>query len=132
MGKSFLDRNLIVSSSKKRIKRAILGLQFLEKGSYQPVEHQKEVKEELQNLNDVFAEREDEVEAKIIRRRNKIALQFNRDIPKVEWWDAPLLGERTYQEILAATDETSLEDCLKAVAALRVEDVVSWGEVSGG
>jgi hypothetical protein len=36
MGKSFLDRNLIVSSSKKRNKRAVLGLQFLEKGSYQP------------------------------------------------------------------------------------------------
>lgn len=37
LGKSFLDRNLIVSSSKKRVRRSILGLQFLEKGSYQPV-----------------------------------------------------------------------------------------------
>lgn len=82
MGKSFLDRNLIVSSSKKRNKRAVLGLQFLEKGSYQPAEHQKEVKAEIQDLNEVFVEREDEVEAKIIRRRNKIALQFNREIPK--------------------------------------------------
>ena len=29
LGKSFLDRNLIVSSSKKRNRRSILGLQFL-------------------------------------------------------------------------------------------------------
>jgi hypothetical protein len=36
LGKLFLDRNLIVSSSKKRTRRSILGLQFLEKGSYQP------------------------------------------------------------------------------------------------
>lgn len=41
LGKTFLDRNLIVSSNKKRVRRSILGLQFLEKGSYQPVEHRK-------------------------------------------------------------------------------------------
>jgi len=29
-------------------------------------------------------------------------------------------------------NETSLDDCLKAVAALRVEDIVNWSEVSGG
>jgi hypothetical protein len=31
-----------------------------------------------------------------MKKRNKIALQFNRDIPKVEWWDAPLLNDLTY------------------------------------
>jgi hypothetical protein len=131
LGKSFLDRNLIVSSSKKRTKRSVLGLQFLEKGSYQPVEHQKEVKQEMEDLNEVFAERQDDVEAKIIRKRNKISLQFNRDVPTVEWWDAPLLNDRPYQEILGFADDTALDDRLRMVSALRGEDVVKWDEVGG-
>jgi len=35
LAKSFLDLNLIVGSSKRRVRRSMLGLQFLEKGSYQ-------------------------------------------------------------------------------------------------
>lgn len=83
LGKSFLDRNLIVSSAKKRNRRSILGLQFLEKGSYQPVEHRKEVKEEIEDLNDVFTKKEDEMEMKIRKKRTIVSLQFNRDIPSL-------------------------------------------------
>ena len=38
LSRSLLDRNLIVGSSKRRVRRSMLGLQFLEKGSYQPAE----------------------------------------------------------------------------------------------
>jgi hypothetical protein len=41
ISRSFLDRNLIVGSNKKRTRRSILGLQFLEKGSYQSLEKKK-------------------------------------------------------------------------------------------
>jgi hypothetical protein len=38
LSKNFLDRNLVImSGNKRRIKRSRLGLQFLEKGSYQSV-----------------------------------------------------------------------------------------------
>ena len=37
LSKNLLDRNLVVAGNKKRIKRSKLGLQFLEKGSYQSV-----------------------------------------------------------------------------------------------
>ena len=44
IARSFLDRNLLVGSSKKRIRRSMLGLQFLEKGSYQTTEKRAEIK----------------------------------------------------------------------------------------
>ncbi len=47
LSKSLLDRNLIVGTSKKRIRRSMLGLQFLEKGSYQPLEHRAEIRNEV-------------------------------------------------------------------------------------
>ena len=34
--RAFFDRNLVVGSNKRRARRSMLGLQFLEKGSYQP------------------------------------------------------------------------------------------------
>ena len=39
IAKSFFDRNLVVGSSRRRLRRSMLGLQFLEKGSYQPREN---------------------------------------------------------------------------------------------
>lgn len=41
LSRSLLDRNLIVGSSKKRVRRSMLGLRFLEKGSYQPTERRR-------------------------------------------------------------------------------------------
>jgi hypothetical protein len=43
LSRSLLDRNLIVGTSRKRIRRSMLGLQFLEKGSYQPTERRAEI-----------------------------------------------------------------------------------------
>ena len=44
LSRSLLDRNLIVGTSKRRLRRSILGLQFLEKGSYQPIERRAEIR----------------------------------------------------------------------------------------
>ena len=59
----------------------MLGLQFLEKGSYQTTEKRAAVKNEVDNLNDVFDEPEEEV--RVIKKRKQINLQFNRDVPDV-------------------------------------------------
>ena len=47
LAKTFFDRNLLLSSNKKRIRRSLLGLQFLEKGAYQVTERRAEVKNEV-------------------------------------------------------------------------------------
>ena len=85
----------------------MLGLQFLEKGSYQTSEKRAEIKNEVENLSDVFAEQE-EPEIKVIKKRKKVNLQFNRDVPEVEWWDKPLLSGKKYEEILKIEEGESL------------------------
>lgn len=52
MSRNFLDRNLVVSGAKKRIRRSMLGLQFLEQGSYQPYSSKAKT-EEVQDLDQV-------------------------------------------------------------------------------
>ena len=47
-------------------------------------------------MSDVFAEQEDEAQIRVIKKRKKVNLQFNRDVPNVEWWDEPLLSGKKY------------------------------------
>jgi hypothetical protein len=42
LSRGFLDRNLVVSGTRKRIRRGMIGLQLLEKGSYQPYKKKME------------------------------------------------------------------------------------------
>ena len=44
-----------------------------------------------------------------IKKRSKVNLQFNRDVPDVEWWDAPLLSEKTYLEALQSDEGVDYE-----------------------
>lgn len=52
----------------------MLGLQFLEQGSYQPYSN-KIVKEEVKDLNEIA---KSEPDLKIVRKRFKTNLQFSR------------------------------------------------------
>ena len=47
-------------------------------------------------MSDVFAEQEDEAQIRVIKKRKKVNLQFNTDIPNVEWWDEHLLSGKKY------------------------------------
>ncbi len=66
-----------------------------------------------------------------MKRRNKVALTFNRDIPTIEWWDAPLLNALPYQQILQLTEPPSLEQMQKAVNEFRIDKVINCDEISG-
>lgn len=95
ISRNLLDRNLFVSTSKKRLRRSLLGLQFLEQGSYQAVDTKTETKKKIENLADVF----EEEEVRVIKRRNKVSLQSTREAFPIEWWDAQLLKVTSYAEL---------------------------------
>lgn len=54
-----------------------------------------------------------------IKKRSKVNLQFNRDIPDVEWWDLPLLGDKTYLQSLNLPEEATFEEKLKAISTTK-------------
>ena len=100
----------------------MLGLQFLQKGIYQGTEYQHDEAEDIEDLNNMLAEHEPK-EVRLHRKRNRINLQFNRDVPDVEWWDSFILGSKNYLDFCEPRAEASeqavfqfnLQELIKAI-----------------
>ena len=55
------------------------------------------MKVQIDSLNEVFEEKEEE--PIFLKKRRKVNLQFNRDVPEVQWWDEGILSGKNYSEI---------------------------------
>ena len=56
---------------------------------------------------------------RVIKKRKKVNLQFNREVPELEWWDEGLLSGKKYQELSKTDENSSVEDKLKAADAIN-------------
>lgn len=54
-----------------------------------------------------------------VKKRSKVNLQFNRDVPNVQWWDAPLLSEKTYLEALNLGEDVDFDEKIKTVSTFK-------------
>ena len=57
---------------------------------------------------------------KIVKKRNRVSLQYNRETPEVEWWDKPLLGDMVYSQLVEPLENASLEDQFSQIDALKM------------